>query len=174
MSYPQQMPDDDGNEHVHPERRALLWVGRALAYAVYAYIVVVEIILGLGFVLLLFGANPQASFVDWVYRSMDRAMEPFRGIFTPIDLGERANQVESVLDTSVLFAMIVYGIIAIAIRALLDWLTGRIGHLDQEDRARQEQQFAIWQAQQAARRPADPRQQPPGSGQTRIDPPPGY
>jgi hypothetical protein len=173
MSYPQPLPEETGSSHVHPERRALLWVGRALAYAVYAYIVVVEIILGLGFVLLLFGANPQPAFVDWVYRSMDRAMEPFRGIFTPVDLGEGSNQVESVLDTSVLFAMVVYGIVAIAIRALLDWLTGRISRLDQEDRARQEQ-LAHWQAAQQARHREDPRQQPPGSGPTRVDPPPGY
>ena len=39
-------------------------------------------------------------------------MERFRGIFTPIELGLTGNDVEAVLDTSVLFAMLVYGIFA--------------------------------------------------------------
>ncbi len=40
------------------------------------------------------------------------------------------NQVSSVLDTSVLFAMIVYAILALAVRALIDWLTLRLDRLD--------------------------------------------
>ena len=108
-----------------------LWGARALSYAVYAYVVVTEIILMLGFVLLLFGANPAPAFVQWVYRSLERTMEPFRGIFTPIDLGATgANEVSSVLDTSVLFAMIIYALLALAVRALIDWLTLRLDRLD--------------------------------------------
>ena len=110
----------------------MLWITRALGYAVYVYVVVTEIVLLLGFVLLLFGANPEPSFVQWVYRSMDRAMEPFRGIFTSIELGETSGEVGAVLDTSVLFAMIVYGILALAVRAGIDWLTARIDRLDRQ------------------------------------------
>ncbi len=121
----------------HRERRAVLWVGRALAYVVYGYVILTEVILGLGFVLLLFGANPDPSFVAWVYRSMDRSMEPFRGIFSPIDLGTTGIDVEAVLDTSVLFAMIVYALVALALRALLDWLTGRISRIDLAGQQRQ-------------------------------------
>ncbi len=100
----------------------------------YAYLVVVEIILFMGFFLLLFGANPSASFTDWVYRSLDRAMEPFRGIFTPIELGTTAgNDVQSVFETSVLFAMIVYGIVAIAEHALITWLSNRMYRLEAEE-----------------------------------------
>ena len=44
-------------------RRSAVWLARAVTYFVYAYVVVVEIILGMGFFLLLFGANPSASFV---------------------------------------------------------------------------------------------------------------
>ena len=84
-------------------RRIILWASRALSYFLYAYLVVVEIILFLGFFLLLFGANPSAGFTQWVYRSLDRAMEPFRGIFTPIELGTTAGNVESIFETSVLF-----------------------------------------------------------------------
>jgi hypothetical protein len=56
-----------------------------------------------------------------VYRALDRVMKPFRGIFESVDLSGN-----SVLDVSVLFAMIVYGMLALALRALIDWLTYRI------------------------------------------------
>ncbi|MDH2416014.1 YggT family protein [Nocardioides sp. CER19] len=111
----------------HPQRRLLLLGLRTLVWVVYAYVVVTEVVLTLGFVLLLFGANPDASFVAWVYRSLDRAMEPFRGMFTPIHLNVSANDdVRAVLDTSVLFAMIVYAFAAWAVHAVIEWLTGLI------------------------------------------------
>lgn len=113
--------------HAHPQRRVLLLGARALVWVVYAYVVVTEVVLTLGFLLLLFGANPDASFVAWAYRSLDRAMEPFRGMFTPIDLNVSANaDVGAVLDTSVLFAMLVYAFAAWAVHALLTWLTEQI------------------------------------------------
>ncbi|WP_162801498.1 YggT family protein [Brachybacterium saurashtrense] len=92
----------------------------------YVYVLVTEVVLVLGFILLLFGANPDASFVQWVYRALERSMEPFRGIFSPIDLGKTGNQVEAVLDTSILFAMIVYGVVALALRAGIDWAALRL------------------------------------------------
>lgn len=79
------------------------------------------IVLTFGFFLLLFGANPDAAFAEWVYRSLDRVMAPFRALLESIQLNG-----ESVLDVSVLFAMIVYGIVAMALRALIDWLTSRV------------------------------------------------
>ena len=108
---------------VHSQRRTMLWVARALTYFVYAYVVLTEIVLLLGFVLLLFGANPDPAFVQWAYRALDRAMEPFRGIFTPIELGETSGNVEAVLDTSILFAMVIYGLVGWGLRELIDWLT---------------------------------------------------
>jgi hypothetical protein len=124
--------------HVHPQRRVVLWGARAIGYVVYAYLALTEIVLALGFFLLLFGANPDPPFVQWAYRSLDRAMEPFRGIFTSIELGQTGNDVEAVLDTSVLFAMVVYGIIAWAVHAGIVWLSGRLERLEWLD----------WQAQQ--------------------------
>lgn len=118
---------------VHPQRRAALWGARILGYGLYFYLLVTEIVLALGFVLLLFGANPGPSFVQWVYHSLDRSMEPFRGIFTSIELGQTGNQVEAVLDTSILFAMIVYGIVALALRAGIDWMTSKLRRMDQTD-----------------------------------------
>jgi hypothetical protein len=67
-------------------------------------------------------------------------MEPFRGIFTPIELGTTSgNNVESIFETSVLFAMIVYAIVAIVIYGFASWLSKRLHRLDLDDRAYRDQ-----------------------------------
>ncbi len=99
----------------------LVRIARVLTYLVYAFVLISLVILVLGFFLLLFGANPDAPFSEWAYRSLDRVMAPFRGIFESVQLNG-----ESVLDTSVLFAMIVYGIVGIALSALIHWLTDKL------------------------------------------------
>jgi uncharacterized protein YggT (Ycf19 family) len=91
---------------------------RVVLWLVWAWVVLDLVLLGLAFVLRVFGANPDTDFTEWVYRSVERAMAPFRGIFEPIELTD-----SSVLDTSLLFAMIVYGIVALFLRAGLDWLS---------------------------------------------------
>jgi hypothetical protein len=96
-------------------------VARVLLWLVYAWLLVNLVVLTLAFVLLLFGANPTASFVEWVYRSAARTMAPFRGMFEPIQLNG-----ESVLDTSVLFAMIIYTLGALFLRFAIDWVSARI------------------------------------------------
>ena len=99
----------------------LVRVARALTYLIYAFTLIALVILTFGFFLLLFGANPDAGFTEFVYRSLDRVMAPFRGIFESIDLSGN-----SVLDTSVLFAMIVYGIAGLFLSAAVDWLSERV------------------------------------------------
>jgi uncharacterized protein YggT (Ycf19 family) len=111
----------------HDAKWTTIWMARALAYIVYAYIIIVELLLLQGFLLRLFGADESAGYTRWAYNSLDRVMEPFRGIFTPIEF-----EGASVLDTSILFAMVIYGIIAIALRSLLDWLTFRLIKAQQE------------------------------------------
>lgn len=44
------------------------------------FVTVALIVLTFGFFLLLFGANPDAAFAEWVYRSLDRVMAPFRAL----------------------------------------------------------------------------------------------
>ena len=124
--------------HWRTTRKVVTQATRVLSYLVYLYLLAVEVILLLGFFLLLFGANASAGFTEWVYRSMDRAMKPFRGIFTPIELGTTAgNEIQSVFETSVLFAMIVYGIVGIAIYSFIGWLTHRIGLIERQERDEQ-------------------------------------
>jgi hypothetical protein len=148
LDVPYEEPDENADT-----KRHLLWIARAVGYLVYAYVIVVEIILAFGFFLLLFGANPTSSFVEWMYRNLDRVMDPFRGIFTPIELGTPGDaEVASVFETSVLFAMIVYGLLAIAVNALITFLTHRMALLQREDyeyRRRRAAEQAAQRAQQA-------------------------
>ena len=97
---------------------AVARIARALTYLVYAFVIVALIVLLLGFFLQLFGANPDAPFAEWLYRGLRRVMAPFRGLFEPVALDGR-----SVLDISILFAMLVYAIVGLALHALIDWLT---------------------------------------------------
>ena len=105
-------------------------LARGLTYLLYVYVLIVEAVLLLGFLLLLVGANPSAGFTRWAYRNLEAAMEPFRGIFASIQIGVTGNDVPAVLDTSILFAMIVYGVVAIGLSALIEWLTNRIARMD--------------------------------------------
>ncbi|GAA1977224.1 hypothetical protein GCM10009798_43040 [Nocardioides panacihumi] len=143
----------------HRPRRILLLGARVLVWLVYAYVIVTEVVLVLGFLLLLFGANPDASFVAWAYRSLDRAMEPFRGMFTPIHLNLSASaEVGAVLDTSVLFAMVVYAFLGLAVHALLEWLSELIRREDRSSR-------------QHAAAPTPPAYGPPAYGPPTVPPP---
>jgi hypothetical protein len=143
------------NPDVLRVRKGFVLATRVITYLIYAYVVFVEIILIIGFFLLLFGANPSAGFTQWAYRNLDRVMEPFRGIFTPIQLGTTSGNVEAVFDTSVLFAMIIYLIIGMLLSALTRWLSQRLRYLDAaeadaERREQQEQMAADMQASSVA------------------------
>jgi hypothetical protein len=58
---------------------AVARIARALTYLVYAFAIVTVVLLMLGCILELFGANPDAPFAEWLYRGLARAMAPFRG-----------------------------------------------------------------------------------------------
>jgi uncharacterized protein YggT (Ycf19 family) len=108
-------------------------ISKALLWVVYVWVVLNLVLLFLAFVLRLFGANPEAGFTQWVYRSVSRSMAPFRGIFEPITLSD-----QSVLDTSLLFAMIVYGLAALFLRAGIDWVR------DLVERRRRRLEQEVW------------------------------
>jgi len=95
---------------------------RVLVWLVWAYFVFVVIILTTGFFLLLFNANADNGFVEWVYRNYERAMDPFRGIF-PV----ATTQGQSIVDVSAIFGIIMYGIFAMLVHALVNWITFKIG-----------------------------------------------
>jgi hypothetical protein len=97
---------------------------RALSYLLYAFVLVAIVALVFGFFLLLFGANPDAAFAEGVYGTLTRVTAPFRGLFEPVPVDGR-----SVLDVSILFAMVVYGLAALLLHALIAWLTDRIAEV---------------------------------------------
>lgn len=111
---------------------------KVLVWLVYAYFAVAALLLVLVFFLQLFNASTSAEFTQWVYRSGSRVLEPFRGIFPTRDIGEQG----SVVDFAVLFAIIVYGILAVATHTLVDWLDTKALQRKQE----------LKDAQRAARR----------------------
>jgi hypothetical protein len=126
-------PTEPEPHYMRSTGRVTAMIARFIGYVVYVYILFVEVILAIGFFLLLFGANPSSGFVEWAYRNLDRAMKPFRGIFTPIDLGTTSgNSIESVFDTSVLFAMIIYGIIGLLVHAAIQWLTHKVKMIERQ------------------------------------------
>ena len=96
-------------------------ISRALILFVYAFAVACIVILAIAFFLQLFNANTTAPFVDWVYRAAKRIMQPFRGIFPSIE-GEQG----SVFDVSMLFAMFMYGLLALGAHGLIDWIDRKI------------------------------------------------
>jgi len=109
--------------HQAAARRAgpVYWISRAVIVFVYAFAIACIVILAMAFFLQLFNANTTAPFVDWVYRAARRIMQPFRGIFPSVE-GEQG----SVFDVSMLFAMFMYGLLALAAHGLIDWIDRRI------------------------------------------------
>ncbi len=101
-----------------------LTVGKVITGIVYAILVVYIVILTLAFFLRLFGANPSADFAEWVYTAASRIMEPFRGIFPTTTITDAA-----VFDPSLLFAIIVYSIVTLALHSLIAWFTRRLSAL---------------------------------------------
>jgi uncharacterized protein YggT (Ycf19 family) len=121
---PDTASNDDG-------KIGLLRVARGVVLFIYAVVIVNLVILFLGFILRLFGASTDAAFTRWVYRNVDRIMEPFRGMFPSHPVSGR-----SVLDVSLLFAMILYMIVGIALHALVTWLAAKIVDLRRQQRRR--------------------------------------
>lgn len=120
--YEGDVEEEAGPELVTDQTIELLLRGaKTLVMVVNVVVLITFGILTLGFFLHLAGASPEATFVDWVYRNTNRAMEPFRGMF-PV----RAIDDRSVFDASLLFAAAVYGFMAISLHALVVFLSAKV------------------------------------------------
>ena len=93
-------------------------IARILTYLIYTYLMIAVVFLILGFLLLLFGASTSASFVQFVYNIAAQFLQPFRGIFPVHQLSDR-----SYFSAAGLFAIIMYGILAMAIHSLITYIT---------------------------------------------------
>jgi uncharacterized protein YggT (Ycf19 family) len=92
-------------------------IRQVITNIIYAVFALVEIILGLRFILKLFGADAGNAFVAWLYETSGAILDPFRGIFPT-----QVFQSNFVLEFSTLFAIILYAIIAL----LLIWIINAI------------------------------------------------
>ena len=90
---------------------------RALSYIVYGFTIIAVVFLTLGFFLLLFSANPNVGFTQFVYNVAAEFLQPFRGIFPARPIGETGY-----LSTSALFAIIFYLFFDAAMDALISYI----------------------------------------------------
>jgi YggT family protein len=92
-----------------------------LAYLVKAIVnfmlAIIGSLLGLRFLLKLFGANSSNSFVNWIYESSAEILGPFRNIFPNPNLDG------FVIEFSTIFALFVYGLIGMLAFYAIDALT---------------------------------------------------
>ena len=135
------------------ERSPWPWIlkaAKAVVWIVYALVLLTALMLSLAFLLRLFGASPDAGFVQWVDRNAEYAMRPFRGIFPSHDLDG-----DSVLDLSLLFAALVYFVLALIVHAVVHWLTVRLHRQEREIAAARTQADSAAQALRAQEHQAD-------------------
>lgn len=112
-------------------RLTVLKIARGLTYLVYAYAIVATVFLSIGAFLLLFGANTEVGFVEFIYRGAANFLEPFRGIFPPKQVSETGY-----FSTSAVFAIIMYLLAALAVSSLISYLSAKmVKHQKELDQA---------------------------------------
>ncbi|MDQ5943734.1 MAG: hypothetical protein QG675_502 [Patescibacteria group bacterium] len=90
---------------------------RVISYLVYAFTIVAVVSLSFGFFFLLFSANPNTPFVQFIYKVSYEFLQPFRGIFPAHSVGETGY-----FSAAALFAIIFYLLFAAAINALIGYI----------------------------------------------------
>ncbi len=98
-----------------------LRVSRILAYVMYAWVILGITVITLRVFLLAFSANLNAPFAQFIYRTSNDYLEPFRGIFLPKAIGETGY-----LDVAALFAIIIYLFIAWLFSSLVQFIQTKI------------------------------------------------
>lgn len=95
---------------------------------------VIEFLIGMRVLLKLFGANPTAPFVNWVYETSAPILAPFLGMFPAPKL-----QGGFVIEFSALFGLLAYAFVAYGITELIKNLEERAyetSHQSEERRGR--------------------------------------
>jgi uncharacterized protein YggT (Ycf19 family) len=93
-------------------------ISRGLSYFVYGYSLVASAFLGISFFLLLFSANATTPFVKFMYQTSSAFLGPFRGIFPVRSINETGY-----FSPSIIFAIIMYMILAVCMNALINYVT---------------------------------------------------
>jgi len=92
-------------------------VSRLTTWLVWVFLGLAELALAVRVVMRFFAANSANGFVHWVYASSNNLLEPFRGVFHTLTVSH-----DHTIDFTALFVMAVYGVVALALLALADWL----------------------------------------------------
>ena len=92
-------------------------VARFIVGLINFFLGLAEIFLGLRIFFRLLAANPNVSFVQWIYTSSNVLLQPFRGIFPTAVIARNR-----IVDFSAIFAMIVYGLVALLFVALIGYI----------------------------------------------------
>ncbi len=137
-------------------------IARVMTYLVYAYAMIATVFLVLGFFLLLFGASTSSSFVQFVYHIAARFLEPFRGIFPGQQISDR-----SYFSAAGLFAIIMYGIAAMALHAFINYLTYKM-QMHQAVLSEYQSRHAAAQKQTVEQRPAQTKTAKPQPTKVRM------
>lgn len=104
-------------------------VSKVAGYALYVWVTIGLVSLGARVFLLLFSANREAPFVDFIYRLSADYLAPFRGIFPPHSVGETGY-----LDVAALFAIFMYLIVLWITTSLIKYVQDKIDQHDREQR----------------------------------------
>ncbi len=88
-----------------------------ITFLVNTVVTVVEVFLGLRFLLKLLGANPVTPFVDWVYDTSRPLLEPFVAMFPAPVIDGRY-----ILEFTTLFAIIVYAVASWLVLELIRYI----------------------------------------------------
>lgn len=104
-------------------------VSKVAGYALYVWVTIGLVSLGARVFLLLFSANREAPFVDFIYRLSGDYLAPFRGIFPPHSIGETGY-----LDVAALFAIFMYLIVLWLTTSLIKYVQDKIDQHDREQR----------------------------------------
>lgn len=107
-----------------------LRISKIIAYAMYAWVTLGVVLLGLRVFLLAFSANTVAPFVDFIYRTSADFLEPFRGIFPPRPISETGY-----LDVAALFAIIIYLLLGWGFSSLVNYIQHKIDESKQQQEA---------------------------------------
>jgi uncharacterized protein YggT (Ycf19 family) len=114
-------PTDAGSRRV---LRTSLILGKAVVWFVYVMAVFAIVVIAFRFVLLLLGANPDAAFAEFIYRTSGDFMQPFRALFPVKPVGQ-----VGYVDASALFAIAAYGFFAWAVSLAVGWFDHRLGNV---------------------------------------------
>ena len=129
---------------------------RVLVWIVYALVLFAVFVLGFAFFFKLTDANPDASFVDWIYGMSDTLAAPFREIWeaTESDGG-------SVFDWSLLFAMFMYLLVAIGVHAIISAIDRRMLQRRRDQWALRQQELEAAEVARNRQTVGVPNDQPP-------------